>query len=593
LRIFILDELNIKSAIEVAIKKDIEVPDEGSGLVSYYSSGSFDAKAVKVGAPSDKQLELINSKSLEPQTKDQWMIIKGVNPLGRGDEVDSHYDTFEPAAERDMAKQAFWTPVIINHSHDMNPPIGRCLEATYGKEGLRETWAIPIASYNAEYREALLQGNMPEISIGAFITPENKVCKSCGDKSIYSIDCPHIPGKLDPKTGTVTTVSIKRVKRYAERSLVNIPARMGTSVKSLEVTGESIKSDIEADLMGEVFNDELFEKGGLIPKPANAPIFEISNSEGSTVEQGESVTFDLTKGALVGVESEGYILYYRVTEKLTEQDPPIIVQLPLDYDEVLLQILVPEGKSLEGENSLGLQNFVTNKPGSAFKFNDIAYANAYIFSTEVGGAHIPQLKLDHRLFPDNESVNEGNFILTVLVSRKSVEDLGTSPPTTIPPVINEDSIVTEKDVKAPEAQEPSEKQEDAPVEAPAPEVTTEEAAPEVKEVEVPVIKSLEIEELTKAYKAETEATTKALTDKFNEVLEVQAKQAQDMGALTEALKTLTDEVAKAVALSSEETIEKLLEVASQLQDKVEAFSKKAAPSGPIPMGDMIDVLARQ
>lgn len=247
-----MSELSIKSMIEVAIQKEIEVPDEATGLVLYESSGSlvgedeFGAKAVKVSAPSDKQLELINSKALEPQVKENWMIIKNINPLGRGSEVDMHHDTFEPAAERDMAKQGFWTPVLINHFHDMNPPIGRAIELTAGKEGLRETWAIPIASYNAEYREAILQGNMPEISIGAFIKAADKICNSCGDKSIYDSNCTHYPGRKDEK-GNITTVSIKRVQRYAERSLVNIPARSGTSVKSMELDGAFQKSAEETE----------------------------------------------------------------------------------------------------------------------------------------------------------------------------------------------------------------------------------------------------------------------------------------------------------------------------------------------------------
>ena len=229
------DKLTIKQMQEVALQKNLPSIDEESGFVLHESSASlvtedeFGAKSIKVTVPSDKQMELINSKSLEPQDKENWMIIKGINPIGIGSEPDSHHDVFDKAAERDMAKQAFWTPVIKNHDHEMNPPIGRCLEATAGKEGLRETWAIPKASYNAEYREALLQGNMPEISIGAFISPMDKICNSCGDKSIYSMDCPHFPGD---KNGT--TVTIRRVKRYAERSLVNIPARAGTSVKGIQ-----------------------------------------------------------------------------------------------------------------------------------------------------------------------------------------------------------------------------------------------------------------------------------------------------------------------------------------------------------------------
>lgn len=433
------DKLTIKQMQEVALQKNLPSIDEESGYVLHESNArlvtedEFGAKAVKVCTPSDKQMDLINAQCLEPQEKENWMIIKGVNPLGVGSEPDSHHDVFDKAAERDMAKQAFWTPIIKNHDHEMNPPIGRCLEATAGKDGLRETWAIPKASYNAEYREALLQGNMPEISIGAFISPMDKICNSCGDKSIYSHECSHYPGD---KNGT--TVTIRRVKRYAERSLVNIPARLGTSVKSL------------------------------------AP---------------ESLT-------------EAY-------EKAKEDS--ISKEMAPNYDHL----------------KETFQSFPTA--------SDIEKAVKDALHSAFGG-------------------DDGS-------------------PATITPVINEkESSVSEvdnKNVEAPEAQEPSEKQETAPAEAAASEEAT---APEqeVKSVEVPVIKELELEELTKSFKVEVEPVTKALAEvneKFVQLNELQEKNAKDLGALTEIVTKLAQHVEALGNFSSEDVLNQVVELVAQLKDQ--------------------------
>lgn len=544
------EKLTIKQMIDVAIQKELPVPDEATGLVLYEHSASlvsedeFGAKAVKVCSPSDKQMEIINNQCLEPQDKENWMIIKGINPLGVAAEPDAHSDVFSKAAERDMAKQAFWTPVIINHDHQMNPPIGRCLEASAGKEGLRETWAIPKASYNAEYREAILHGNMPEISVGAFIEGKDKLCNSCGDgKSIYSMDCPHIPGRPDPKTGQKTTVTINRVQRYAERSLVNIPARLGTSVKSL------------------------------------APELDTKEAYFSICDEVKEETPELPP------------VFIQLSKKLGANDPPLIYDLPLDYEDVYLQILVPEGKDLSGANDVGIQNFVTDKPLRAFKFNDTGMASSHILQTKKGEAFVPQIVIDHRLFPDNESVNEGNFVLSVYCSHR---DVAPTPPATIPDVISEDSIVAEKDVKAPEAQEPSEKEEITAPEATAAEDKTE-AQEEVKSIEVPVVKSLEVEELTKSFNGAIEVKTEELNKALAEVTEKLVKQQEFSEKQGEALKSLSDSVvalaenvAKLASLSTEEAVEKLLEVAGQIKEQTSA----PKPQEPMTKFSFIDSLRK-
>lgn len=516
------ERLTLKSMIAVAIQKELPVPDEASGLVEYHSYGVIDNEYIDKRAgtvPSDRHMEIINSLSRDPQEREDWEVYTGMDPVGDPQEVDSHGDVFDKAALRDMQKGALGSPVLTDHNHEMgaNPPMGICIEASITKEGrLKETWAFPKEDYNAGIRMGLSKGLIRNISVGIFVSPRDKICNSCGDRSIYSMECPHYPGDKDN-----TSVTIKRVKRYAERSLVNIPARLGTSTKSLAPDSFPSKEDIDKVIqeVTEQTDKKLYSRG-------------------------------------------------KVTKRLTEQDPPMVFDLLFNYDEVFLQILVPEGKDLTGANSLGLQNYVTDKPGRCFKVSDSILAQSHL----IKDGDKTFVVIDHRLFPDNESVNEGNFVLTVYCTMKepsTKEDSASA--ATIPSVINEDEVVTEKaNVEAPEAQEPSEKQEDAAPEAPASEETSAPEQEEIKSVEVPVVKELAVEELTKSFKSEVEPITKALaeaTEKFSQLAEMQAKTDKALVELTENVTKLAEQVVRLADFSSEEAINQILEVVGQLKEQ--------------------------
>ncbi len=259
-------KLDLKSAIEVAIAKEMAVPDESTGLIEYRHGAllkSEDESLEKSAKsdhtePDEDDMMLINQLAREPQEKSAWMVLRNVNPLGDPSEPDSDADIFGASAVKQMAEQAYGTPVLVDHDHSLGdkPPVGMAIRGKVSKGMLRETWAIPKEDYNANIRKGLLNGTINKISVGAFIAPADKVCNACNNgRSIYSMDCPHIPGRLDPKTGEMVTTTIKAVKRYAERSLVNIPARLGTS------TGKSLASElieIEEDLQAKS-HDELLE----------------------------------------------------------------------------------------------------------------------------------------------------------------------------------------------------------------------------------------------------------------------------------------------------------------------------------------------
>lgn len=111
-----------------------------------------------------------------------------------------------------------------------------------------------------------------------------------------------------------------------------------------------------------------------------------------------------------------------VTKLLTSNDPPLVFDLPPDYDQVYIQILIPAGKSTSGANGLGIQNFVTADPQQRYLFSDTGFANTYIFQSLVGNSYIPQVKVDHLLMPANESVRSNNFVLSIFCTRKGLSE---------------------------------------------------------------------------------------------------------------------------------------------------------------------------
>lgn len=237
---------------QVAVLKDLPAPDDETGLVKSYSFEGGDFKEAKASskdsyAPTDEEMALIEGLGgTNPPSVSRWIVIRGVNPIGKGMDTDSQGDKIERSAEKDMAEQAYNTPILIDHNHDLaaSMPFGMAIKGYVTSKGYREDWAIPLATYNAELREAVGDGMVNKISIGAMVKPENKICSSCL-KSIYSMDCPHIPGRKD-ENGKPVHCSIKRVDRFLERSLCNIPARLNTAVKALQISDENIDKNLTA-----------------------------------------------------------------------------------------------------------------------------------------------------------------------------------------------------------------------------------------------------------------------------------------------------------------------------------------------------------
>ena len=106
------------------------------------------------------------------------------------------------------------------------------------------------------------------------------------------------------------------------------------------------------------------------------------------------------------------------------EDPPLIFDLPYNYDQVYIQTLVQDGKDTGGANLIAIQNFVTDDPSQFFNFTDAAYlAHPYVFITNIGGVQQPQTKLDYRVLPvegSNAVIEAKNFVTSVYYTTKTI-----------------------------------------------------------------------------------------------------------------------------------------------------------------------------
>lgn len=115
-----------------------------------------------------------------------------------------------------------------------------------------------------------------------------------------------------------------------------------------------------------------------------------------------------------------------IGQKLTDEDPPRIFDLPPNYDRVYIQILVASGADTGGNNDVSINNFMTDSPEDWFEFDTSLLTNpgvntGYVFNTYIGNTFIPQVKIDHHCFPNvNTPVDNGNFIMNLACSTKSL-----------------------------------------------------------------------------------------------------------------------------------------------------------------------------
>lgn len=124
-----------------------------------------------------------------------------------------------------------------------------------------------------------------------------------------------------------------------------------------------------------------------------------SNGGGNTVTNPAATNEFLTEDLIT------------VTKKMTQQDPPLFVDLPDDFVSLFIQVVtVTDGGG----------QFVTTNPNKQFLLQS-GFAGSHINSNDIGGVLKKQAKIDWSLFPqDNTDVNAGHFYLKLSVVRSNL-----------------------------------------------------------------------------------------------------------------------------------------------------------------------------
>lgn len=137
----------------------------------------------------------------------------------------------------------------------------------------------------------------------------------------------------------------------------------------------------------------------------------------------------------------------KITKKLTDEDPPLIYDLPYDYDKVYVQILVSATGSTGGTNKVSTRNFITKNPQEFFEYDVSGFGQAFIFTTNIGGVLQPQVLINDGIFPEegsNDTIDDGNFVLTVSCTRKSLSPSSIVTNNTTPAVKNQIADLAKK-----------------------------------------------------------------------------------------------------------------------------------------------------
>lgn len=104
-----------------------------------------------------------------------------------------------------------------------------------------------------------------------------------------------------------------------------------------------------------------------------------------------------------------------ITKPFTSDDPTITFDLPNDIVSVKIQILVKTGTVTAGAR------YVTDNPTIWFDLGTPSISNPYVTITKVGNSFVNQIKANYTLFPNLTAINNGNFVMSFGIIRRSLQ----------------------------------------------------------------------------------------------------------------------------------------------------------------------------
>jgi hypothetical protein len=253
--------------------------------------------------PTEEELESANGLSNIDLQSDDFYVFE---PLAANTEVDSDFEEFEVEALDDGARMTRGFPTQLDHERSIRSTVGKLLSGRVANKKLYQKFYVLDIPENAALLKNIAAGIYNSVSVSFGTELKDYQCNSC-KRPVVSQDCPHRPGTMD-EGGKLVTVKIKRMAKFYELSLVWLGAQPKAGIrrdgtpntsekKSLETEAAEKSYDevvadlqaiqtIEADLQAQIFNNTVFEKGGLV-----GDIEQLPPSTGA-VDSNEASTFD-------------------------------------------------------------------------------------------------------------------------------------------------------------------------------------------------------------------------------------------------------------------------------------------------------------
>lgn len=187
--------------------------------------GNKAKKTLEDYKPTPEELVAINKLSNVDLSEDDVYVFM---TLAMDNNPDRQYDIVSSKANSSAARMTADRPMLTDHEREVENIVGKLIEGTTYKGSLWQKFYIDSQNYTLA--RAIMLGLVNKVSVSFGASPVHAICSSCRDKSIYSMECPHYPGRKDENGDTVYCL-LKNIDDYYETSFVAVPAQPRAGVR--------------------------------------------------------------------------------------------------------------------------------------------------------------------------------------------------------------------------------------------------------------------------------------------------------------------------------------------------------------------------